>query len=155
MLWHCQGLSASFPLSGWMRRGSSLLVCEGWHPLSQSLKQAKGVATMFILAPFISPCALGGYSRTRFSHAVAVWMQKAVVVPNNLHMFAHKFCYTHFHMTGSNFLDCRLGNFYFFFGKRLSCRLFGIHCHGWQYLRWNFYIYFVSLKINSKTLYCP
>lgn len=139
MLWHCQGLSASFPLSGWTRRGSSLLVCEGWHPLSQSLKQAEGVAPMFILAPLFPPVLLED-TVAQGSHTLLLYGCRR--------LWWSRITYTCLHASfATPIFICREAIFWiadletFFFGKRLSCRLFGIHWHGWQYLRWNFYIY--------------
>lgn len=78
------------------------------------IKASQGSRSIVYTGPFISPCTLGGHSHRSFPHTVDVWKQKAVVVPKNLHVFAHRLRYTHFHMWGRSFLECSLENFFFF-----------------------------------------
>lgn len=129
MLWHCQGLSASFPLSGWTRRGSRLLVCEGWHPLSQSLKQAKGVAPLFILAPLF-PRVLLEDTVTEVSHTPLMYGCRRLGWSLKTCTCLHATLATPIFICGEEgFWSAALKTFSFFY-KKLSWRLFGIHCQG-------------------------
>lgn len=156
MLWHCQGLSASFPLSGWTRRGSRLLVCEGWHPLSQSLKQAKGVAPLFILAPLFPRVVLED-TVTEVSHTPLMYGCRRLRWSLKTYTCLHTTLATPIFICGEGFWSAALKTFSFFVKSCLEGYLASIARDTmWLYsLGGMFVLHSLFFKVNSRMFYCP